>query len=386
MEGYKNLLGAVSFDFRRLLFLLPSLSFQPVIRYALFAARFVGRPARGLSCECWACRRHRFGNQEHCDLCELPCSLRPFERSRPSGGQAIHKDVCCDLQGREREWTLCCILCCIWSRVNLFRLSTTTSARVLWDNRLPPSPMTSARSAHSDTRRPSSVLRSLVSASPPLWTSGRFHSPNLLQLPRRSLFRRARRLSKWCTLAIPTWIVSTLWVHTEQLEVGNGIKTAAKVGADASCTKPICCRHYADKQGPITTPAGPFGHRHCDTPPALVQQLLKNIGADNKFSIFTGDLVEGAVWLVNREFVRFRPHVFDIALTVAPLLLMQWRYERHWAVCKRNGHPSEGSCLPRTRQSVRSMLFTPHVPRTMLIYGVFQRGCACQPLPQEFHR
>ena len=43
--------------------------------------------------------------------------------------------------------------------------------------------------------------------------------------------------------------------------------------------------------------------RNCDTPTTLVHSLLNQIGANNKFSIFTGDLVEAAVWLVNQAFV-----------------------------------------------------------------------------------
>jgi sphingomyelin phosphodiesterase len=39
--------------------------------------------------------------------------------------------------------------------------------------------------------------------------------------------------------------------------------------------------------------------RNCDTPTTLVHSLLNQIGTNNKFSIFTGDLVEAAVWLVN---------------------------------------------------------------------------------------
>lgn len=73
------------------------------------------------------------------------------------------------------------------------------------------------------------------------------------------------------------------------------------VGADATCTKPICCRHWADREGePIVNPAKPNGMRNCDTPTSLIQAMLRNIGSNNKFSIFTGDVIEATVWLVNQ--------------------------------------------------------------------------------------
>ena len=69
-----------------------------------------------------------------------------------------------------------------------------------------------------------------------------------------------------------------------------------QVGSDASCTKPICCRDYADHVGPILEPAEPFGNHRCDSPPDLAQSLLSAIqefGGDAAFAIFTGDVVEG---------------------------------------------------------------------------------------------
>ncbi|KAF8591354.1 sphingomyelin phosphodiesterase [Ramaria rubella] len=73
------------------------------------------------------------------------------------------------------------------------------------------------------------------------------------------------------------------------------------VGADANCTKNICCRNYADHVGPITEPAQPFGNSHCDSPGDLAGSLLdamNEIGSQARFSIFTGDVIEGATWLV----------------------------------------------------------------------------------------
>ncbi|CAK5281363.1 unnamed protein product [Mycena citricolor] len=53
------------------------------------------------------------------------------------------------------------------------------------------------------------------------------------------------------------------------------------VGASFNCTKNICCRAYTADEAPgvTNTPAGPFGNSACDT------------------RIFTGDVVEGDVWL-----------------------------------------------------------------------------------------
>lgn len=72
-------------------------------------------------------------------------------------------------------------------------------------------------------------------------------------------------------------------------------------GSDAKCTKPICCRPYADKVGPVSQSAGAMGEHGCDTTTSLAQNLLRTISANNKFSIFTGDVVEASVWLANRK-------------------------------------------------------------------------------------
>ncbi|KAF5314518.1 hypothetical protein D9611_007116 [Ephemerocybe angulata] len=91
------------------------------------------------------------------------------------------------------------------------------------------------------------------------------------------------------------------------------------VGADAACTKPVCCRKYADQAGkPVQTPAKPNGMRNCDTPPSLTQNLLNSIGANNKFSIFTGDIVEAAVWLVTQDEVTKDIDLFTQEMTSIP--------------------------------------------------------------------
>ncbi|PPR02001.1 hypothetical protein CVT24_011124 [Panaeolus cyanescens] len=71
-----------------------------------------------------------------------------------------------------------------------------------------------------------------------------------------------------------------------------------EVGSDAQCTKPICCRTFPDSPSSIARPAGPLGSRDCDTPTSLMQSLLKAANAQNsKFNIFTGDVIEAALWL-----------------------------------------------------------------------------------------
>ncbi|KAJ3901432.1 Metallo-dependent phosphatase-like protein [Lentinula edodes] len=74
------------------------------------------------------------------------------------------------------------------------------------------------------------------------------------------------------------------------------------VGSEANCSKPLCCREFSDQSEPTTIPAGPLGDHACDTPRNLVESIVKAIDTtNNTFSIFTGDIVDGAVWLVNQE-------------------------------------------------------------------------------------
>ncbi|KAJ7646702.1 sphingomyelin phosphodiesterase [Roridomyces roridus] len=75
------------------------------------------------------------------------------------------------------------------------------------------------------------------------------------------------------------------------------------VGAEANCSKSICCRNYADEAGdPITQPAGPFGEFTCDAPPALAASMLTAIGGVRaQFALFTGDVEEGDVWLTTED-------------------------------------------------------------------------------------
>ncbi|KAJ7082370.1 sphingomyelin phosphodiesterase [Mycena belliarum] len=74
------------------------------------------------------------------------------------------------------------------------------------------------------------------------------------------------------------------------------------MGAEANCTKSICCRDFVDSPVTPTVPAGPNGNGHCDSPVTLADSMLREVEKlDPEFSIFTGDVVEGAVWLVDQD-------------------------------------------------------------------------------------
>lgn len=80
------------------------------------------------------------------------------------------------------------------------------------------------------------------------------------------------------------------------------IDRSYETGANWNCTKNICCRSYtaADAPGNTSYPAGPYGNHNCDSPPSLEDSLYNAITEfvpDAAFTLFTGDVVEGAVWM-----------------------------------------------------------------------------------------
>lgn len=88
-------------------------------------------------------------------------------------------------------------------------------------------------------------------------------------------------------------------VHISDIHVDLSYDT----GANYNCTKNICCRPYtaADAPGNTSYPAGKYGEHTCDSPVTLEESLYAAIEShvpDRSFTIFTGDVVEGAVWLV----------------------------------------------------------------------------------------
>lgn len=81
-------------------------------------------------------------------------------------------------------------------------------------------------------------------------------------------------------------------------------RTVADHFSSYNCTKPICCRPYTSSDDPGVTdyPAGEYGNHNCDAPLTLEESMysaIQELVPNASFVIFTGDIVEGAVWLVN---------------------------------------------------------------------------------------
>ncbi|RDA91314.1 hypothetical protein CP533_1579 [Ophiocordyceps camponoti-saundersi (nom. inval.)] len=78
-------------------------------------------------------------------------------------------------------------------------------------------------------------------------------------------------------------------------------------GANTDCKKPICCRSYTDEDKPCNneSPAGPFGDHRCDAPKTLedsMYEAMMEIAPDASFAIFTGDIVDHAVWNTTADY------------------------------------------------------------------------------------
>ncbi|MCJ1333221.1 hypothetical protein MMC10_009915 [Thelotrema lepadinum] len=78
-----------------------------------------------------------------------------------------------------------------------------------------------------------------------------------------------------------------------------------EVGSSYNCTKNICCRPYTSAEAPGNNsyPAGPYGEHTCDSPASLEESLynaIETIAPNAAFTMFTGDVVEGAVWLTTQ--------------------------------------------------------------------------------------
>ncbi len=87
-------------------------------------------------------------------------------------------------------------------------------------------------------------------------------------------------------------------VHFSDIHVDHSYET----GANYNCTKPTCCRPFttADSPGNNDFPAGPYGNPKCDSPVSLAESMyaaIKSIAPEASFSIFSGDIVDHAVWL-----------------------------------------------------------------------------------------
>lgn len=91
-------------------------------------------------------------------------------------------------------------------------------------------------------------------------------------------------------------------VHISDIHVDRNYTT----GASYNCTKNICCRPYDedDAVGVTQYPAGPYGNPACDSPVSLEESLYSAVEIlvpNRKFTIFTGDVIEGDVWLTTDE-------------------------------------------------------------------------------------
>ncbi|KAK5993465.1 mRNA degradation protein [Cladobotryum mycophilum] len=96
----------------------------------------------------------------------------------------------------------------------------------------------------------------------------------------------------------PLKVVQFSDIHVDPLYVA---------GSSTQCTKPICCRPYTknDQPGLSKTPAGPNGDHKCDTPVSLemsMYQAIKEIVPDAAFTLFTGDIVDHAVWNTSMQY------------------------------------------------------------------------------------
>ena len=89
-------------------------------------------------------------------------------------------------------------------------------------------------------------------------------------------------------------------VHFSDIHVDLFYET----GASYNCTEPICCRPYtsADAPGNNQYPAGPYGNTNCDAPVSLEESMyaaIQSIAPNAALTLFTGDIVDHAVWLTN---------------------------------------------------------------------------------------
>ncbi|KAJ7818805.1 sphingomyelin phosphodiesterase [Mycena olivaceomarginata] len=81
----------------------------------------------------------------------------------------------------------------------------------------------------------------------------------------------------------------------------SDVHTDRAVGAEANCTKSICCRDFDDSPAVPTIPAGPIGNSRCDSTITLADSMLEEVQRLNpRFSIFTGDVVDHTDWLVDQ--------------------------------------------------------------------------------------
>lgn len=154
------------------------------------------------------------------------------------------------------------------------------------------SPMACVVSILSDKPRPSCVTR--CSGCVLSLRSTRSRSLSLPRLPHPRYSSRV--VESLCESSISAMSTSTGSTQCVANRAGGVDRSLWQVGADANCTKPLCCRNFADQAGkPITEPAGPSGNANCDSPVKLADAMLSAVkDLDPNFAIFTGDVVEGS--------------------------------------------------------------------------------------------
>ncbi|KAF9578238.1 hypothetical protein BGW38_006074, partial [Lunasporangiospora selenospora] len=74
-------------------------------------------------------------------------------------------------------------------------------------------------------------------------------------------------------------------------------------GSEAACTKPLCCRKYADSPATPTRAASTWGDYNCDPPLKLGLDMMKHVPtvANVNFTIMTGDVPPHDVWIQTKE-------------------------------------------------------------------------------------
>ncbi|KAJ7157545.1 hypothetical protein C8R43DRAFT_948931 [Mycena crocata] len=112
------------------------------------------------------------------------------------------------------------------------------------------------------------------------------------------------------------------------------------ISVEANYTKPIYCRNFTDSPTTPTVPADPNGNSHCDSPVSLANPMLAAVERLRpKFSIFTGDVAERAVWRINQS------------------LTLQGRLRRSPRFQRRNGREAQCTNLSFSRDTSPVNLF-----------------------------
>lgn len=81
---------------------------------------------------------------------------------------------------------------------------------------------------------------------------------------------------------------------------------AYQPGANAFCSKPLCCRSWTEDDAPghNDAPCGPLGDPHGDSPSQLEASMMAAVAAlDPAFTLYTGDVPAHDIWMVNRTSV-----------------------------------------------------------------------------------